>query len=116
MISACSNGSSGTFLPRGSRPVAEPEVCAAFRLIRTRSLGRFLFATISAVIILVRLAIGCSRRGCSLPEHLSGLHVEEDTRQRGVLERVVNGQRPGQWQKREACVDRERRASRCPAR
>ena len=63
MISACSSASSGTFLPRGSSPVADPGVCAAFRLTRTRSPGRFVFATISAVIILVRLAIGCSSRG-----------------------------------------------------
>ena len=39
-------------------------MCAAFWLIFTLSPGRFRFATISAVIILVRLAIGCSSRGC----------------------------------------------------
>ena len=63
MIRAWSSGSSGTFFPRGSSPVAEPGVCDAFRLTITCSPGRLLFATISAVIIFVRLAMGCSRRG-----------------------------------------------------
>ena len=51
-----------------------------------------------------------------LPEHLAGLHVEEDPRERRMLEPVVDRQRPGQRLKREARIDRERRGPGCPAR
>ena len=66
-MSAFSSASSGTLRPRGSRPVAEPWVFAALRLIFTRASGGSVRATISAVIIFVRLAIGLS--SCGLRSH-----------------------------------------------
>ncbi len=62
-IRALSSASSGTFRPWGKSPVAEPWVWAAFRLTLTRSSGESSRATISAVIIFVRLAIGRFRPG-----------------------------------------------------
>src|SRR5918996_1468817 len=62
-IRALSSASRGTLRPCGSNPVADPWVWAALRLIFTRSSGEFALATIRAVIIFVRLAIGRSRSG-----------------------------------------------------
>ena len=114
MISACSSGSSGTALPSGSSPVADPGVWPALTLTRTCSPGFSRSATSNAVISFVRLAIARARRRPPLPEHLAALHVEEDGGRRRVLQPHLDGGILGNRLQRELSVrlDRDGRPDR----